>query len=243
MRPCAADVNGDGHFDLFTANYGPNGLFLNRGGGKFEDVSRAWGVAIDARYDACAFADFDNDGRLDLYVNGTVTGGTSYRDYLLPQHRRRFEDVTPENIAALQADHGAAWADFDARRRRGSRAHGLPAGRHALGDAEPAAAARHRAIDSACACWTRAAARRVRAPRCASLRQGRANCSVTRLVDSGSGYDAQNDLPVHFGLASVSRGRRRGDVPGGGQASRRARRERGPADGERPAITVRVGGS
>ena len=53
VRPCAADVNGDGRIDLFTANYGPNGLFLNRGGGKFEDVSAAWGVAIDGRYDTC----------------------------------------------------------------------------------------------------------------------------------------------------------------------------------------------
>ena len=31
VRPCAADVDGDGRFDLFTANYGPNGLFLIRG--------------------------------------------------------------------------------------------------------------------------------------------------------------------------------------------------------------------
>ncbi|HEY3188403.1 MAG TPA: VCBS repeat-containing protein, partial [Solirubrobacteraceae bacterium] len=59
IRPCAADVDGDGRFDLFMANYGPNGLFLNRGGGRFEDVSAAWGVAIDGRYDTCAFGDFD----------------------------------------------------------------------------------------------------------------------------------------------------------------------------------------
>jgi hypothetical protein len=48
VRPCAADVDGDGRVDLFTANYGPNGLFLNRGGGRFEDVSKAWGVASTA---------------------------------------------------------------------------------------------------------------------------------------------------------------------------------------------------
>src|SRR5690606_38428046 len=82
VRPCAADVDNDGWIDLFMANYGPNGLFLNRGGSRFEDVSAAWGVAIDGRYDSCAFADFDNDGRLDVYVNGTVTGGVAYRDYL-----------------------------------------------------------------------------------------------------------------------------------------------------------------
>ena len=67
-------------FDLFAANYGPLGFFRNRGKGTFEDRSAAWGIAIDSRYDACAFADFDHDGTLDLYVNGTVTGGASWQD-------------------------------------------------------------------------------------------------------------------------------------------------------------------
>ena len=49
VRPCAADVNGDGRLDLFMANYGPNGLFLNRGGGRFEDVSSAWGASPSTR--------------------------------------------------------------------------------------------------------------------------------------------------------------------------------------------------
>jgi hypothetical protein len=39
VRPCAADVDGDGRLDLITANYGKNGVFLNRGGLRFEDVS------------------------------------------------------------------------------------------------------------------------------------------------------------------------------------------------------------
>src|SRR5688572_13845436 len=34
VRPCIADVNNDGHLDLFLANYGPNGLLLNRGNGR-----------------------------------------------------------------------------------------------------------------------------------------------------------------------------------------------------------------
>ena len=77
VRPCVADVNNDGHLDLFTANYGKNGLFLNRGGGRFADASAEWAIDIDGRYDTCTFADFDNDGRIDLYVNGTVTGGAT----------------------------------------------------------------------------------------------------------------------------------------------------------------------
>ena len=43
VRPCVADVNNDGHFDLFFANYGKNGLFLNRGKGRFVDVSAVMG--------------------------------------------------------------------------------------------------------------------------------------------------------------------------------------------------------
>ena len=82
VRPCVADVDGDGHLDIVTANYGRNGLFLNRGHGKFEDASSTWWLDVDSHYDTCALDDFDNDGRIDLYVNGTVTGGVSYPDYL-----------------------------------------------------------------------------------------------------------------------------------------------------------------
>jgi hypothetical protein len=114
VRACAGDIDGDGRLDLFTANYGPNGVFLARDGGRFEDASDTWGTKNDGKHDTCALADIDNDGRLDVYVNGTVTGGVSYRDYLLRNTGRTFEDVTPENVVAMQASHGAQWADFDA---------------------------------------------------------------------------------------------------------------------------------
>ena len=68
VRLCGADVDSDGKFDLFAANYGPLGFFSNRGKGTFEDRSAAWQIAIDSRYDACAFADFDNDGNVDIVV-------------------------------------------------------------------------------------------------------------------------------------------------------------------------------
>ena len=123
VRPCAADVDGDGRLDLFMANYGPNGLFLNRGAGRFEDVSKAWGVAIDGRYDACAFADIDHDGRLDLYVNGTVTGGTSYRDYLFRGGRRRLRRRHAGQSAGPARRSRRAVGRRRWRRRSGSRAH------------------------------------------------------------------------------------------------------------------------
>ena len=200
VRPCAADVNGDGHLDLFFANYGPNGLFLQRKLGLFEDVSAAWGVAIDGRYDACTFGDVDHDGALDLYVNGTVTGGVQYRDYLFMNVRRaRFDDQTPEKLKALEADHGAVWVDFD---RDGdvdlSLTGATPTGMHLIMRNELAAPARTRSLS------VRVLDGEGHATRAGS--EVRVFAAGTRRllgmgeVDAGSGYNAQNDLPVHVGL-------------------------------------------
>jgi hypothetical protein len=95
VRSCVADVNNDGHLDLFGANYGKTGLFLSRGLGRFADSTLDWKADVAGSFDSCAFADFDNDGRLDLYLNGTITGGTSYRDYLFQNSGKTFVDVTP----------------------------------------------------------------------------------------------------------------------------------------------------
>ena len=204
VRPCAADVNGDGRFDLFTANYGPNGLFLNRGGGRFEDVSKAWGVAIDGRYDTCAFADIDHDGREDVYVNGTVTGGVSHPDYLLRNTGAQYADVTPANLRALQADHGAAWADADGDGDLDLALTGArPDGMHViLRNRLPAADARRalliRVVNDAGLALRAGSEVRV-------YNAGTRTLIGARLVDAGSGYDAQNDLPVHVGLGSHTR--------------------------------------
>jgi hypothetical protein len=70
----ATDLNNDGLMDLFVANDTmPNFLFINKGGGKFEESGLASGVAFSASgkprsgmgVDA---ADFDNDGWQDLFV-------------------------------------------------------------------------------------------------------------------------------------------------------------------------------
>ena len=204
VRPCAADADGDGRIDLLMANYGKNGLFLSRGGLRFEDVSEAWGIAIDSRYDTCATADIDHDGRLDLYVNGTVTGGTSHRDYLFRNTGAAFEDITPENLRDLQSDHGAEWADVDLDgdldlALTGSRSDGM----HLLllNQLPPLDARRSlavRVLDARGRSTLAGAEVRVFAA-------GTKRLLAARLADSGSGYNAQNDIAVHVGLPQAGR--------------------------------------
>src|SRR5579871_3059881 len=66
------DYDGDGYDDIFIAGYGENHLFKNLGGsGRFKDVTKAAGLADLARSRWCtsaAFGDYNNDGKLDLYV-------------------------------------------------------------------------------------------------------------------------------------------------------------------------------
>jgi len=67
---CAGDYDNDGYTDLFVTYWGGNALYRNVNGRRFEDVTAGAGLAQDrTRYNTgCAFLDYDNDGKLDLFV-------------------------------------------------------------------------------------------------------------------------------------------------------------------------------
>lgn len=68
---CAGDYDADGDVDLYVSNIGYNRLYRNDGAARFEDVAVAAGVLEPSgRSFACWFFDQDEDGRLDLWVNG-----------------------------------------------------------------------------------------------------------------------------------------------------------------------------
>jgi thiol-disulfide isomerase/thioredoxin len=67
---CAGDYDNDGYTDLFVTYWGGNRLYRNVAGRRFEDVTARAHLTQDrTRYNTgCAFLDYDNDGRLDLFV-------------------------------------------------------------------------------------------------------------------------------------------------------------------------------
>jgi hypothetical protein len=203
VRVCEVDYDSDGRFDLYFANYGPNTLIRREPAGGWTDVGAALGLAIDSHYDTCAWGDFDHDGRPDLYVNGTVTGGVQYRDWLFRREAGdAFVDVTPPELLGVNADHGATWVDFDLDGDLDLALTGADDdGMHHLMQnlLRPEVAGRSlqvRVLDERGAATHAGAEVRLYAP-------GSMRLLGTRLVDSGSGYDGQSDLPVHFGLASA----------------------------------------
>jgi len=199
VRPCVVDFDNDGRFDVFFANYGPNDIARGTANG-WVSVGGASGVAVDARYDSCAWGDFDNDGTNDLYVNGTVTGGVQYRDWLFRREGgTTFIDVTPPELLELNSDHAATWVgyDLDGDLDLALTGVGDDGMHHLMQNLLRPEFAGHslkvRLLDEQGGATRAGAEVRVYAA-------GTDRLLGSGLVDTGSGYDAQNDLPVHFGL-------------------------------------------
>jgi len=115
------DYNGDGRPDIFFTNGAPtpslqkdspkysNRLFRNDGGFHFTDVTEAAGVAGAGYAMGAAAADYDNDGRVDLFV-----AGVRQNQLLHNRGDGRFEDVTSRSgIASGDWAVAGVWFDYD----------------------------------------------------------------------------------------------------------------------------------
>lgn len=113
-----ADYDGDGRLDLLVLRGGwmneegriRVSLLRNLGDLKFEDVTVQAGLAqIDYPTQTAAWADFDNDGDLDVFI-----GHERFPCRLLRNDRGRFTDVAAEaGVENERYCKGAVWGDYD----------------------------------------------------------------------------------------------------------------------------------
>jgi hypothetical protein len=107
------DFDGDALDDVYLVNQlGGNALYRNLGGGKFADVTAAAGADLalaDRICVAASWADYDNDGREDLYVTSTRAGNVLFKN----DGGGKFTDVTDRAGLKLVA-HSETGTFFDA---------------------------------------------------------------------------------------------------------------------------------
>jgi hypothetical protein len=112
-----ADVDADGHFDLYVTNSregSKNRLYRNRGNGTFEDVADRFGVADLNQPETgvsmgAIFGDYDNDGFEDLFLYKWGRPELFHNE-----QGRAFRRVTGSaSLPAWGNINTAVWLDYD----------------------------------------------------------------------------------------------------------------------------------
>ncbi len=194
------DIDGDGRPDVVMTGLKNETyeVFLNRGGGSFEDGSASTGLlALSRPWSGwgCGLVDLDNDSWLDLFVAG---GGFEAKD---PQPNRIFHnsggkfadisDTVGREFAVPRLHRGVVFADFDRDGR-------IDAAVTAIGERMEL-------------WWNRSPRKRWLQLRLKGKKSNRsaigaqvtcksASGTQTRCVTSSVGYASSSDLTVHFGL-------------------------------------------
>jgi hypothetical protein len=138
MGVAVGDINNDGLPDLYLSNLGSNQMYLNKGAGRFVEVTKESGTDDPRWSTSASFFDYDRDGWLDLmvvnYADFSVTNSptcyaaTTAKDYCTPRAFRApgnrlfhnkgngvFEDVTAAAGVSKEFGHGLGivTADFN----------------------------------------------------------------------------------------------------------------------------------
>lgn len=109
-----ADIDNDGDRDVHVSNFtgGPNFLITNNADGTFTDNSVDMNLAAVGYYHGSTWADYDNDGYVDLFTCSFQP--TKYSELYHNDGDGSFTQVLNSPVAYLTGRSiGATWADYD----------------------------------------------------------------------------------------------------------------------------------
>lgn len=215
MGSTIADYDGDGRLDIFKTNFSDDTstLYRNNGNGTFDDVTFAAGLGLYTRYLGWGtmFLDFDNDSWPDLMlVNGHVYPevdkqnlGSSYEEPRILYHNngnKTFSDISAQagtGITAVRAGRGLAIGDLWNDGRISAVISNMNAAPSLL--VNQVRSPNH---------WIGLRTVGTKSNRDGIGSRVSVKVGARILVDevrSGSSYDSNNDMRIHFGLGAATK--------------------------------------
>jgi enediyne biosynthesis protein E4 len=215
MGSTVADYDGDGKLDIFKTNFSDDTatLYRNNGDGTFDDVTYRAGLGLNTQYLGWGtmFLDFDNDGWPDLLlVNGHVYPevdsqhlGSNFQEPRILYHNNgdgKFTDISRSagpGITKASSSRGLAVGDLWNDGRMSAVVSNMNAPPSLL--INQVRTANH---------WVALRTIGTKSNRDGIGARIRVRAGGRTLIDevrSGSSFDSNNDMRVHFGLGAAAK--------------------------------------